>query len=143
MQRLEFFVPSPVKKKGVVQPMPGLNELIRAAGTSKFAYERLKGGVGRATEKYALEAAKAHDWKTPATLSRVTLTFVERNHRRDLDNIFGGAKAVIDGITRPRAGKKYGAGIIVDDSQRWCYPLYDVAFDAENMGVYVCIEAAE
>lgn len=117
MPSLEFFVKSNRKGKSGPLPLDGLNELIAA---ERAGYgPSLKRKNGRHAQRACAEAMAEQGWETPDGRCRVTLTFVEPHRGRDPDNVYGGAKFILDGITMPRGRKEHGAGAIVDDSQKW------------------------
>lgn len=78
-------------------------------------------------------------WTPPETHCFVYVTFIERDRRRDIPNVYGGLKWVLDGLSRPRGSKYDGAGAIVDDSQKWLTVVPMVAIDRQNPGVYIKI----
>lgn len=79
-----------------------------------------------------------------AAACTVSLTFVERDHRRDVGNIHGGAKYALDALT---ARHRYGAGAIYDDSQRWlpevAYRIGYVGHGFKEPGILIEIETLE
>lgn len=95
----EFFIPG---------PLPGMNEMIAAAkgsGGRGRAYSRMK-------QAYTLLASThARREGMPRFASaRVTMTWIERDHRRDLDNISAAAKFALDGCV--------AAGVLPGDGWR-------------------------
>lgn len=116
MPTLEFFIPSNRKgKKGGPAPLDGMNELVNAERGGWG--NALKKRNGMNAEKHCRKAMDDAGWKCPDGRCVVTLTFVETSRGRDPDNVYGGAKFILDGISRPRGLRKYGAGAIRDDSQ--------------------------
>lgn len=91
--------------------LPGLNEVIEAN-----RYNRYKGAsLKRETEtliRFAIRAAvnRGECWAVSLPAA-VHLHFMERNRRRDLDNIFSGGKFILDAMK--------AEGLIKDDSQRY------------------------
>lgn len=142
MDTLEFFVPSFKKdKRGRPAPLDGLNDLVRSERTSRGYGNSLKRRNGRHAERACLEQMRRQGWKTPDRKCRVTLTFVEIDHRRDPDNIMGGAKFILDGLIKRRGMRSYGAGAIVDDSQKWIELEFGkFEYDRERPGCKVRIE---
>ena len=143
MPTLKFFVPSPaVTKAGKRAGFPGTNEMIDAANTSRYALNDIKREVGVTVEQYARVAARQARWQTPEGQCHVTLKFIEPNHRRDPDNIYGAAKLIMDGLTGKRGSKRFGAGVIRDDSQRYvdleCRLMKGVV--SNDPGVIICVE---
>jgi len=77
-----FFVPG---------PLPGLNELIRAKGNTRYpAYNKLKREWMK-TIQWELMAGKIR----PVSKAFFRFVWYERNRRRDLDNISGGGRKLI------------------------------------------------
>lgn len=143
MRVLEFFIPSNrTTKAGNPAPLDGMNDLVSAErGGWGNALKRRNGIHAQDSCLYAMRAAR---WECPKTKSVVTLTFVEVSRSRDPDNIIGGAKFILDGITKPRGKKRFGAGAIEDDSQKWIDLRFgDILVDKENAGCWVRIEAGE
>ena len=140
MTPLEFFVPSNrIDPRGNRTHVDGWNEYIKAVNTSRY--------VGAARERenvhyvaaYAALAMRQADWTPPETHSLVYVTFIERDRRRDIPNVYGGLKWVLDGLSRPRGSKSDGTGANVDDSQKWLTVIPMVAINKENPGVYIKI----
>lgn len=142
MAALEFFVPTNrYDGKGRRTHLDGLNELIAAHNRGRKPAARLKRQNGRNAEGHCLAAMREAGWQMPMGKCIVTITFVEVDRRRDPDNIFGGAKFLLDGITLPRGQKEYGAGAIVDDSQRFVsLRLPDPVVDRHHPGAWIRIE---
>lgn len=138
---ITFFIPSPRSdKRGHPMGMDGLNEILRQARGNKFSAARGKKEASEYVAAYARMAATRVEWHTPEDRSLVVLSFVEPNRRRDPDNIFAGAKYILDGLT---LRGDTGAGLIRDDSQAcidlWCL-LGDT--DRDKPGVWVHIRPA-
>lgn len=137
---LRFFVASRRKTAGgAPAPLAGLNEIVDAE----------RGGWGNALKKRECvrvqrcceEAMEECGWECPESRCVVTLTFVETTRGRDPDNIFGGAKLILDGMTMPRGRKRYGAGAIRDDSQKWIELRFgEILVDKERPGCWVDVE---
>ena len=143
METLRFFVPSNrYNKNGTPAPLDGLNELINAERGDWRIGNRLKRKNGKNAESACAAAMKEQGWRCPKGRCLVTLKFVEVNRRRDPDNIYGGAKFILDGITKRSGRRTYGAGAIVDDSQKWVKLRYDedISVDKERPGCWVTIE---
>jgi Holliday junction resolvase RusA-like endonuclease len=88
-------------------PLPGLNELLAAAKSGHGrgnAYARLKADWMQSVWAHA----KAAHLKPMATPVRIGFLWVEKDRRRDPDNVAGGGrKLVLDGLVK--------AGVISDD----------------------------
>ena len=139
MSELYFFVPSPRwDRRGRPLAMDGLNEIIARERGNLHAAAKAKRAATAYVSYIAKRAAHEQHWHTPDGRCHVTLTFVEINHRRDPDNVFAGAKYVLDGLT---ARADLGAGVIMDDSQA-CITLACALADEtdkEHPGVWVRI----
>lgn len=75
--------------------LPGLNEMIREARGSKYAAAKTKRAL---TEMCGWEAKRQH---VPPMTGPIILSvlWVEKDMRRDIDNIAaGGTKAILDGL---------------------------------------------
>lgn len=140
MPTLEFFVPSNrTNKDGTPAPLDGLNELVAAERAHYGPTMKRRNGMN--AEASAIYAMRAEHWECPKTKSVVTLTFVEPHGKRDPDNVYGGAKFILDGITKPIGRKRYGAGVIEDDSQRWIELRFGpIEVDPRNVGCRVRID---
>lgn len=126
-RELCFFVPS--DRAG--RPWYGLNDVIQAAkSTGKNRPNRQKHDAERHVAEVAAAAMVAQDWTAPAGRCEVVLTFVEVGRSRDPDNIFGGAKYILDALCEPtfsyrtKQGREVwrhmeGCSAIRDDSQRY------------------------
>lgn len=146
MSSLRFFVPSNrTDKNGNPAPLDGLNELIESERLGYRIGNSMKRTNGRNAEASCIYAMRAERWTCPKCRCLVRLTFVETSRKRDPDNIFGGAKFILDGITKKRGRRSYGAGAIEDDSQRWIRLEYDseILVDKENPGCWVEITTLE
>jgi hypothetical protein len=139
---MRFFVPSKRKTKtGAPAPLDGMNEMVNAERNGRGYANSIKRRNGRHVERCCTRAMEECGWVQPRGRCVVTLTFVETSRRRDSDNIFGGAKFVLDGITEPKGKRTYGAGAIVDDSQRWIELRFgEILVDRERPGCWVEIE---
>ena len=125
--------------------MDGWNEIRSAYECSRYkGASRIKEDVQHVA-LYTRLAMRRYGWqpmsKSFAVPVKVTLTFVERDKRRDVPNIHGGAKYATDAIT---ARHKDGAGAIYDDSQRWMPEVvYEIAYVGDGFiepGLQITIE---
>lgn len=140
MRPLEFFVPSNrLSPKGERTHVDGWNEYINAVNTSRYVGAARERENVRYVAAYAALAMRQASWTPPETHSLVYVTFIERDRRRDIPNVYGGLKWVLDGLSRPRGSKYDGAGAIVDDSQKWLTVVPMVAIDRQNPGVHIKI----
>ena len=154
MRELVFFVPSNYhnqhgQRKG---PWWGMNEIMQSQRTfGKRRVDRQKAGAELQVATCAAEAMEAQGWTAPEGRTTVTLTFVEAGRNRDPDNVFGGAKYILDALctptfmrTDPKTGKEVwkhrsGCSAIRDDSQRYVDLRLAIAekTDKREPGVWV------
>lgn len=155
-EELCFFVPSNYenpdgKRRG---PWWGLNEIMQSQRTfGKRKRDARKAGAERHVAAIAAEAMLEQGWTAPDGRCLITLTFVEAGRNRDPDNIFGGAKYILDALCEPsfmrvdpKTGKEIwkhrnGCSAIRDDSQRYVTLRCAIAerTDKRNPGVWVRI----
>lgn len=145
MPRLRFFVRSNKRtKSGRPAPLDGLNELVASERGGWKTGNRVKRKNGLNAEASCMVAMAESGWECPTCRCVVTITFVETSRRRDPDNVYGGAKFILDGITKPRGRRSYGAGAIEDDSQKWIELRFGpIMVDREDPGCWVEIETLE
>ena len=154
-RELCFFVPSEYgAHKG---PWWGLNEILSSARRSRTHSDRAKQGAERHVAAIAAAAMQDQGWTAPNGKCEVVLTFVEKNRSRDPDNIYGGAKYILDALCEPtfmRVDKrtkkevwkhKNGCAAIIDDSQRYVELRCAIAerCDPKAPGVWVRIREKE
>lgn len=91
--------------------LPSLNEVIATARGNKFAAARQKKDLTR------LVAMNAQVQRMPRCTwpVEITMTWIEKDARRDLDNIASGAKFILDGLVQ--------AGVLPDDSRKYVRKL--------------------
>ena len=143
-RRLHIWVPTnrrahlKGKARGTYQSVPthmdGWNELKAALEKGRNFGARVFRTNVRHVAKWARLAMRDAGWpamdEQSAVPCVVDLTFVERDRRRDVGNVHGGAKYALDALT---ARHKYGAGAIYDDSQRWLPEVrYHIAYVGER-----------
>ncbi len=114
--------------------LPGLNEIIAAAkgaGGRGFAYAKMKRELGDTVWATA-KAARLQ----PVVLARLAFRWVEKDRRRDPDNVSSaGRKFILDGLVK--------AGVLQGDG--WAHVAgWSDAFDVDPVrhGVEVTIEEA-
>ena len=112
--------------------LPGLNELIEANRNGWREGARLKKETDTLI-RLSIRAARGRGecWAVRDQCA-VLFYWFERNHRRDLDNIFSGKKFILDAMV--------AEGLIKNDSQRYVGALADRFTLAEDDGVTVVIE---
>jgi Holliday junction resolvase RusA-like endonuclease len=90
--------------------LSGTNDIIRLA-----AYNRYLGGAQRKREKdqcYAAIMAQNQSVRARFTKPvRVSMAWIEPNGRRDLDNISGGQKVILDALVMAR--------VLPNDTREW------------------------
>jgi len=133
---IKFFVPG---------PMPGLNEIISAAkkwipwlekkGKRVFEITKMKEEWDNRVCTYALAEYNKHYKGQPRPYDEpviIRCQWIERDNRRDPDNIFGGGtKFLMDGLVR--------AGFLHNDTRRWIHGIehYLAKPNKYNPGVWV------
>ena len=129
--------------KGRYTHVDGWNEILSAFTTSRVIGNRRMRQNIRHVATYTTLAMHNQKWpamgdKSTAVPCVVRLTFVERDHRRDVGNIHGGAKYALDALT---SRHKYGVGAIYDDSQKWLpevrYRITTVGTDYLEPGILI------
>lgn len=98
------------------EKLPSLNEVINANRTNRFAAAEQKRRIQDKIGRYILQA------RTDGTLKRLTepcivyMTFTEKTHRRDVDNIQSSQKFILDCLVNYQ--------ILPDDSPKWVKQIY-------------------
>ena len=144
---LEVWVPTNrYDKDGQPTHMDGWNEIISAYRSNRHKGNAREIENVEYVASYVREAMQSQHWramrdKKRAVRCRVHLLFVERDRRRDIGNIHGGAKYALDALTWRHP---YGAGAILDDSQRWLADVtYSVTRNPNKPGLYMHVRALE
>lgn len=121
---LRFFVPA---------KFPSLNELIGAANHNRFDGGRMKKKYTGIAESCARRAALEEGWTATDGPVTIEITWVEKDKRRDQDNVTAGQKYLLDGIV--------AAGVLRDDSQRYVPQpsVNKITHDKDAPGVWVVI----
>ena len=137
---IQFFIPSNrLDSKGRRTHVDGWNEHIKAVNKGRQV------GAARERENVALVADYARlamnndAYGGLKEMADVYVTFIERDMRRDVPNVFGGLKWVLDGLSRPRGSKRVGAGLIYDDSPKWVRVYPRVEYCADSPGVHIAV----
>lgn len=133
-RELVFFVPSNYENEHGRRTGPwwGMNEIMQSQRSfGKRRVDRQKLGAELQVATIAAEAMRKQGWTAPRGRTTVTLTFVEAGRNRDPDNVFGGAKYILDALCEPtfmridrKTGREVwkhrnGCSAIRDDSQRY------------------------
>ena len=87
--------------------LAGTNEIVNVARYNRFAGAKQKKEETERCAMWAI-AAKLPVFKAPVTLR---IRWIEPNRRRDLDNISGGLKFILDGLVH--------AGKLPNDTREW------------------------
>lgn len=154
MPYIEFWVPSNRHRaNGMPQHMDGTNEIVGAGLTNRNFAARRKRENTKWVAKFAAAAMADSDWVVPDGPVRVSLEWHEVNQMRDVDNIAGGVKYVLDALGTPArwsekvhhyTRNQYGAGLIRDDSQKWVRETSSThVVDKDNPGVKVRVETID
>ena len=148
-RQLTVWVPTNrVDERGRYTHMDGWNEIKSAFEENRYHGSALIREDVQHVALWCGIAMRQQGWgpmpKGEAVPCRVMLTFVERDRRRDVGNIHGGAKYALDALT---SRHKYGASAIYDDSQRWLPEVeYRIAYVGERFrepGLLMVIEKLE
>lgn len=149
--RLEFFVPSNrVDKRGRPTHMDGINDIVGAARANAYLSAKKKREDTEWVASFARRAMRDGGWAVPSCPVSVETIWYETSPSRDLDNVYGGVKYVLDALCTPaRWSEKrgtytrnpFGCGAIVDDSRKFVSQLaFGVMVDKRNPGVLVRVE---
>ena len=112
--------------------LPGLSELIAANRNGWREGARLKKETDTLIRLCIKAARNRGECWAVRDQCAILFYWFERNHRRDLDNIFSGKKFILDAMV--------AEGLIKNDSQRYVGALADRFTLAEDDGVTVVIE---
>lgn len=111
----------------------GLNEYINAERTNLYKAAQIKRQLENDTIAACYIAVDRGTLHKHTNQCELWVTFVEPNHRRDLDNISFCIKGIQDALVK--------CGVFKDDSTKYINVLhYTVAFDANNPRVIVTIK---
>ena len=133
-------------KDGRPTHMDGWNEIIAAYRSNRHKGSTREIDNVEYVAYYVRDAMQSQHWqamrdKKSAVRCHVHLLFVEKDRRRDIGNVHGGAKYALDALTFRHP---YGAGAILDDSQRWLHNVtYEVAVDKNEPGIRITVRALE
>ena len=111
--------------------LPGLNEYTEANRKNRFAGAKMKKEI----EQYLCAAIKNNKPERLEQPARITLLWVERDRRRDKDNIAFAKKFVFDALVK--------SGVLPGDGWGYIDSFTDTfAVDAENPRLEITIERA-
>jgi Holliday junction resolvase RusA-like endonuclease len=112
--------------------LPGTNEIIDAAKKKARNYKAYAMMKDEYTDIVAWLAKKLPKYNR----INLAITWYEPNEKRDIDNIAGGAKFILDGLVR--------AGTIPDDSRKYIGSItHRFETDRENPRIEVLVEEVE
>lgn len=114
--------------------LPGLNEIIAATNKTRYEGNKLKGE----TEEYICSCIKAGlgDVEPFENVVQVHIRFIEKDRRRDYDNVMAGQKFIMDALIK--------AGVIYNDGQAFVMPnTFEFGVDKEYPRVEVSVEPTE
>lgn len=113
---VEFFVPTNRRdRRGAPRGMDGMNEIIGQSRESPYRANRRKHANEAHVARYARSAMRASGWRADDSRVTVELVFIEPDMRRDDDNVFAGAKYILDALCSPASGHPRGCGAVPDD----------------------------
>lgn len=110
--------------------LPGLNEYIKAIDNSRYEGNKLK----RDTEDFIIRCIHAGlgKYKTAECVVQVHIKFIERDRRRDYDNITSATKFILDAMRT--------SGVIYNDGQSFLLPsTFEYGTDKDDPRVVVTI----
>ena len=134
---IEFFIPTNRYRNGKPTHVDGWNEYIKAVNVNRYIGNAREQENVSHVEQWARVAMVQQRFNPPKAFAQLAITFVEPNRRRDVSNVYGGLKWVLDGLSRPRGSKRRGAGLIVDDSPKWVEVAPRVEIDPKRPGLKV------
>lgn len=110
--------------------LPGLNQIVQANRDIRYTGANQKKEQDRFV-RLCIAAAKLVKMAAPV---KVSITWYEKDRRRDADNIMAGQKFIIDALVEK--------DIIGNDGQSWIpdCPVHHLEIDAKNPRVEVVIE---
>lgn len=110
------------------EKLPSLNEVIGANRGNRYFGAKMKKDVQQKIEG-AILASGIKPMDKPV---RCYLLFVEKDKRRDVDNIISAAKFILDALVE--------VGVLINDSQRWVKQVISLVQTGEDYHVEVTLE---
>ena len=108
--------------------LPSLNDYINVCRHNKYKAAAFKKQV----DTQIISEIRKQRIGTPKTPVYIEFLWVEKDRRRDLDNIYSGKKYILDALQT--------AGVIPNDNQRHVIGLVDsIEYDKENPRIEVTI----
>ena len=112
--------------------MTGLNDYINAERTNKFKAAKIKTEAEDIVSLALIRAEEQGTLHSHTEPCELWITWVEPNHRRDLDNISFATKFIQDAMVR--------AGVFPDDGSKYIKLLHHtIAFDPEDPRIEITI----
>ena len=112
--------------------LTGLNEYVSAERTNRFKAASIKRSEEENITLALIESVENGTLHSHTSPCELWITWVEQNHRRDLDNISFATKFIQDAMVR--------SGVFPDDSTRYIQLIHHtVAFDPNNPRVEITI----
>lgn len=109
--------------------MPSLNTYINACRRNRFVGAKMKSDL---EEEIGLYVCKLPRFENPV---RINFLWIEENRRRDLDNVSGSRKFILDALVK--------AGVLPDDSPKYVRAFTDTFGYAKEAKVILEIEQME
>ena len=111
------------------EKLPSLNEYTKACRTNKFIGAKMKEDTENIIWIYIKQQLKCNKIKVPV---KIHFTWMEKNKKRDLDNICFAKKFILDAMVK--------ANVLEDDKQNYVVGFTDTFMYGESNKVRVEIE---
>ena len=109
--------------------MPSINTYINACRRNKYAAAKMKSDI---EEEIGLYVSKLPHFEKPI---KIAFCWVENNKRRDLDNVSGSKKFILDSMVK--------VGVLTDDNRKCVTAFTDTFEYAKEAKVILEIEEME
>ena len=109
--------------------LPSLNDYILACRSNKFAGAKFKSDIENGIILQLRSQAKGLSFTTPV---KIKFTWVEKNNKRDLDNICSAKKYILDALVK--------MGVFENDTRKHIVGFEDVFPDADKNNDRIEIE---
>ena len=111
----------------------GLNDYVNAERTNKYKAAQIKRDTEDQITLALLQAAEAGTLHSHTDPCELWITWVEPNHRRDIDNVSFATKMIQDAMVK--------AGVFPDDNTKYiCLLHHTVAFDSKRPRIEITIK---
>jgi Holliday junction resolvase RusA-like endonuclease len=112
--------------------LPGMNDIIEAAKKGRGKYQPYNIMKEQYTETIMWHAKKLPKFGKV----NISITWYEKDARRDIDNIMGGQKFIMDSLVK--------IGTIKDDSQKYVKSInHQFEIDRKNPRIEILVEEVE